>query len=395
MKKVSNLSLSNKILIYLKRGIALVSAAATIVSASKTSAKAEGNSNLPNQTNITQETNTPIPSMEDVVVDAVKNEIIDIETLFNDLYVYTTREHGKFARRGPQVDNNIAKTIAINYFPYMDKNCFDFCIKNEYLIDDEIDEKLGVSRFDTNFYLTPREMFGETIVKAVKNYVTTCKKSRKEPTIEEAMMQIPDYSKLFPEMERDEYLQKCQWLVDIIINGLKSEGYKSMIQFFTGLKSIDEVNRLIKKEDKIVNEIFNECLIKNISGENGLTYWKLSSLFRKVVKDIIIDNLKPDKRFKEHFKERSSLTNPNPWVIYHLPNTDEYGGVRTVDKNDSFAVNCIWYYMLDVDTLVLAKLVEKTIFAEGTKYHALWENGGMEDFDETQYIISEENGISK
>ena len=65
----NGLSIKDKILNYLKKGVALATAAVTVIAASTTSAKAEGNSNIPNPTNIEEQTNAPIPSAgEDVIV---------------------------------------------------------------------------------------------------------------------------------------------------------------------------------------------------------------------------------------------------------------------------------------------------------------------------------------
>ncbi len=393
------------------RSVALATAAVTVIAASATSAKAEGNSNIPNPTNIEEQTNAPIPSAgEDVIVaDEIKNEIIDKGTWINDSYNYTTREHGKFARRSPQVDNNIGRTSAIFHFPYNDKELFDFWVENGFLSidgDELVDFRmedgsilsLDIDGLQENFYLTKFEMFGETIVEAFKNYAVACKKAGKEPTVEEAMTQVPDYSKLYPEKLQSAYKQSLEWFLDILINGLnpKSKSFSSLMKSTIDIGSKDELNKLIyNKMAGMVRGIERSKLKlyeRIYQSDDAPDRWKISIIFAKEIENMFFDNLTdtsnyPIEVIETAFKKDEKT---NKWVFYkqpyHISATDNKPPIYT-----DFEYFCGLYRLIEDFKMESMKYLRDYTFAEGTKYRALWENGGIEDFDESLYINSSVN----
>ena len=298
MTKVDNLSLKEKVLNYLKRGVAFISTAAIIFSASKDNAKAEGNSNFPNPTNIEEQTNAPIPSAgEDVIVAnetdiSEINEITDIETWYEDK-IYTVNEAEKYIKWTPQLDSGIATLSAFFHFPYNDKGSFDYWNENGILPGDNID-----NLFDVLLYHPVVDKLGEVIYSYATGEIDKAIKQGKEITVDYLVENGPDFSRLFPKKMRDTYQQDLKFVYSVLIDAKTTKkkdklragtkGFIPLLESIIGVGDPRDINKLIapafSTKTRNIIEIKDLLYKKMYSSDDAFDKWKIAIIFSSIIK---------------------------------------------------------------------------------------------------------------
>ena len=272
-------------------------------------------------------------------------------------------------RATPNGLNDLDATTYWFHYPNVTKELTDELIEEGYLINDGY-------HFNNNFEIfTP-----ENIVTMNCRIIDEAKKKKKEITVDD-LYNIAEVFGLDDEKQQEER-KRLEWLIDIRINGINSEGYNKLYENLYGINpSIESLNELFKSCNMNWDKIYKK--LHYVDSDDCYEKWKAYLPYEQFLKDLAFDHITKDypKKVIERRFRFSQDAHGKGWLY-----KDDWDQVRLIDDGDDFERAYVLYIYLN-DPGFMAVYLDMITFKEGTEDYNNFVNGKYHECDDKNMVI--------